>query len=116
MNDMNMIINGTFALLGVYLLILVFRARFTGFVHQILMLDRRMEWSRCRDQDGYIGYIFPRITGCGLLLTASGVYSALAAGNPVLQLPYYQTGVMLVVMLVCIGYTAVIQTAGKKFY
>ena len=116
MSDMNLVINGTFVLLGVYLLILVFRARFTGFVHQILMLDRRMEWSRCRDQDGYIGYIFPRITGCVLLLTASGVYSALAAGNPVLQLPYYQTGVMLVVMLVCIGYTAVIQTAGKKFY
>ena len=116
MNDVNLIINGTFALLGAYLLILAFRAKFTGFVHQILMLDRRMVWSQCRDKEGYIGYIFPRITGCGFLLAASGVYSILASRDPALQFPYYQMAVMIAVMLVCVWYAAIIQTAGKKFY
>ena len=67
MNDVNLIINGTFALLGIYLLILAFRAKYTGFVHQVLMVDRRMIWNQCRDKEGYVGYIFPRIAGCGLL-------------------------------------------------
>ena len=116
MNDVNLIINGTFALLGIYLLILAFRAKFTGFVHQVLMVDRRMTWSQCRDKEGYIGYIFPRITGCGLLLAVSGVYSTLASRDPALQFPYYQIAVMLVLIVVCIWYMAVIQTAGKKFY
>lgn len=116
MNDVNLIINGTFALLGIYLLILAFRAKFTGFVHQVLMVDRRMVWNQCRDKEGYIGYIFPRITGCGLLLAASGAYSTLASGNPGLQFPYYQMVAMLAVMIVCIWYMAIIQTAGKKFY
>lgn len=116
MNDVNFIINGTFALLGLYLLILAFRAKYTGFVHKVLMVDRRMVWSQCRDKEGYIGYIFPRITGCGLLLTVSGVYSTLASGNPALQFPYYQMAVMLAIMLVCIWYMSIIQTAGKKFY
>jgi hypothetical protein len=116
MNDVNLIINGTFALLGIYLLILAFRAKYTGFVHQVLMVDRRMIWNQCRDKEGYVGYIFPRITGCGLLLTISGVYSALASRNPALQFPYYQMAVMLAVMIVCIWYMAIIQAAGKKYY
>lgn len=116
MNDVNLVINGTFALLGAYLLILAFRAKFTGFVHQVLMVDRRMVWSQCRDKEGYIAYIFPRITGCGLLLAVSGVYSTLASRNAALQFPYYQMVVMLVIMFVCIWYMAIIQTAGKKFY
>ncbi len=116
MNDINFVINGTFVLLGVYMIILAFRAKFTGFVHQILMLDRRMVWSQCRDQKGYIGYIFPRITGCGLLLTAAGAYSILASGNAALQFTYYQMAVMIAIMAVCICYMTVIQNAGKKFY
>lgn len=63
-----------------------------------------------------ISYVFPRITGCGLLLTISGVYSTLASRNPALQFPYYQMTVMLAVMIVCIWYMAIIQTAGKKYY
>ena len=51
MNDVNLIINGTFALLGIYLLILAFRAKYTGFVHQVLMVDRRMIWNQCRDKE-----------------------------------------------------------------
>ncbi|MBE6006225.1 MAG: hypothetical protein E7238_03575 [Sarcina sp.] len=116
MSDMNLVINGTFVLLGVYLLILVFRAKLTGFVHQILMLDRRMTWSQCRDKEGYIEYIFPRITGCGLVLAAAGVYSILAFRNSSLRFPCYQMAVMGSVMLVCFWYMSVIQTAGKKFY
>lgn len=116
MNDVNLVINGTFVLLGIYLLILAFRARFTGFVHQVLMLDRRMVWSQCKDKEGYIGYIFPRITGCGLVLALSGLYSLLASGNPVLQFPYYQMAVMLAIMIVCFWYMAIIQKAGNKYY
>lgn len=116
MNDVNLIINGTFVLLGVYLFILAFRAKFTGFVHQILMLDRRMVFSQCRDKEGYIRYIFPRITGCGLLLAAAGVYSVLASRMTALQFPYYQMADMLAVMIVCIWYVSIIQTAGRKFY
>ncbi len=116
MNDVNLVINGTFVLLGIYMLVLALRAKFTGFVHQVLMPDRRMIWSQCRDKESYIGYIFPRIMGCGLLLAAAGVYSTLASGNAALQFPYYQIVVMTAVMLACIWYAAVIQTAGKKFY
>lgn len=116
MSDVNLIINGTFALLGAYLIILALRAKFTGFVHQVLMVDRRMVWSQCRDQAGYISYIFPRIIGCGFLLAAAGVYSTLASGNASLQFPYYQMASMLAVMIVCFWYMSVIQTAGKKFY
>ena len=49
-------------------------------------------------------YIFPRITGCGLVLAAAGAYSALALGNTALQFPNYQMLVMLTVMLVCFWY------------
>ncbi|MBQ4045632.1 MAG: hypothetical protein II627_04205 [Lachnospiraceae bacterium] len=116
MGDVNLVINMTFVFLGLYLIILAVRAKSQGFVHQNFLLDRTMQWSKCRDKNGFINYIYPRVIVCGFLMILGGGYIALADRYTFLAFPYYQYVGMLLIMACFVGYVIILKSAGDKFY
>ena len=73
MNSFNSICDFTLIILGVYLGILLVKAKNTGDVHDVLLWDRTRPFDQCRDKDGYIRYIFPRGMICAALITGAGI-------------------------------------------
>lgn len=114
MDRVNSIISYTYILLGVYLAVLVIRARFTGFVNNALIWDRTKQFEDCRDKDGFLRYLFPRGLICAAALVISGVLGIVS--ESVKTLAGYQSISMIVMIIVFFYYIYIVRTAMTKYY
>ncbi len=58
---------------GVYLIFLIFRAKYKGEIHQTFIWRRDDNPNKCRDKEGFVNFLFPRVIGCGAVLIISGI-------------------------------------------
>jgi hypothetical protein len=112
--SVNSIISYTFIILGVYLTILIFRARFTGFVNNALLWDRTKTFDQCSDKEGFLHYLFPRGVFCAAAMIASGIFSLMTERYKSLR--SFSTISLVITIVVFFYYIYIIQSAMKKYY
>jgi hypothetical protein len=114
MNSVNSIVSFTYIALGIYLAILIFRARYTGFVNNALLWDRTKKFEDCRDKEGFLHYLFPRGLVCAAALLISGVFGIVSENSGIPA--DYQMVSMIAMILVFFYYIYIIRNAMAKFY
>ena len=69
----NTVIDIIVAGVGVYLIFLIFQAKYNGIIHKTFIWRRDDDPSKCRDKEGFVNYLFPRVIACGVVLIIDGV-------------------------------------------
>ena len=105
---------GMYIIAGIYMIAIALRAAKSGEVSNALIWDRDRPIEKCRDREGFIGYICPRVVVCGIVMALSGVYSI--ASEMYSILPDIGIYSMIPLLAVFVFYTYVIRKAAEKFY
>ena len=58
---------------GIYLIYLIYLAKYKGQIHQTFIWRRDDNPNKCRDKEGFVNYLFPRVIVCGVILFADGL-------------------------------------------
>ncbi|MGI6116877.1 MAG: hypothetical protein ACOYBC_00670 [Bilifractor sp.] len=114
-NSINDICNITLVILGIYLGILVVKAKNTGAVNDALLWDRTKTFDQCRDKEGYISYLYPRGLICAALVAGAGVLGFILEALNVSDWSAYFI-ILGVTMFTIIFYVYIIRKAMNTYY
>lgn len=115
MNSFNSICDLVLIILGVYLGVLLMRAKNTGSVHDVLLWDRTKPFDQCRDKEGYIRYIFPRGMICAILIFGAGVVGMILDHMHISAWTGYLI-ILCITMFTIIFYVYIMKKAMKTYY
>lgn len=73
MGSIYMMVDLLFAGCGVYVLYAWYLMKTKGVVKENILMSREVSMKRCKDKDGYMKYIAPRILVFGIALTIVGL-------------------------------------------
>ena len=62
---------------GIYLIYLIYLAKYKGIIHQTFIWRRDDNPNKCRDKEGFVNYLFPRVVICGVVLFIDGLLGVL---------------------------------------
>ena len=98
---------------GVYLVYAAIVMKKDGRILSGIMNGKESDADKMRDKDGFIGYMFGRLMGLGILVVISGVGSIIntKAGGPV----YISLIGVIVVLIVLVLFAVSLRKARKKF-
>lgn len=114
MGDALGIMYATYAIVGIYMIVIAVRAVKGGEVSSSLLWDREKPIEKCRDREGFVRYLFPRVLFCGIFMLADGIYSYAAAVYEFL--PDIGVYSMIPLLAVFILYSYTIRKATERFY
>ncbi len=99
---------------GIYIIWMVYLAKYKGDIKQSLIWRRTTPPDRCRDKAGFAAYLFPRFTLLGILLILSAVLSMV--NHSVNFFPQFEIVTFVVTIVVIVLYCVFDSKATKDFY
>ena len=99
---------------GIYLVWMVYLAKYKGDIRQSLIWRRTTPPERCRDKAGFVAYLFPRFTLLGVLLILASILSMV--NNSLEFFSEFEIVTFAVTILVIVLYCVFDAKATKDFY
>lgn len=99
---------------GAYVLYAFYLMKFKGEVKENLLLSQDIKWAKCKDKDGYIAYIAPKLLIMGICTLISGLLGLLNDYTNLFGMGYLI--ITSIFLAVVIWFAVVIKKAVKKFW
>ena len=114
MGDALGIMHAMYIVIGIYMIVIMIRAAKGGEVSSSLLWDRTKPIEKCKDREGFIRYLYPRVLICGVVMALCGVISLVSASYEFL--PDLEMYSLIPLFAVFVFFTYVIRKATETFF